>query len=112
MENTFRYKVQHIGDLFVDQMAKVLGWFKSSTCGVSLTYDIRTLEKKKEKSYTSIGRRTVELRQVAPSNELFSDSEMAELFSQLDKLDKELSSRKQSREKRLYPQSETAEQPV
>jgi len=110
MEEKTKYNLEHIGDVFVDQIEKVLEALKNSTKGVSLTYRIHCLEKDMEKSYAKIGRRTVALKSRYPLNEVFSDEDMRELFKEFDAFDTELSTAKKQREERLYPNMKTAEE--
>jgi len=46
-----RYKIEHMGDSIADGLEQTLGWAKSSTRGVSLTYNIHELEKKKKEGH-------------------------------------------------------------
>ena len=112
MDESTKYAFEHIGDSFSEKVEKMLGWLRSSTMGISLTYRIHCLEKDQQKSYTKIGKRTASLRSRFPQNELFSDEDMQEFFSSLDTVDSELSKARREREERLYPNMQAAEEPA
>jgi hypothetical protein len=102
VEKNLRYKVQHIGDIFVDNLVNGCSWLKLPTRGVTLTYNIRSIERKKGKSYLKIGKKTAELRKQSPDNELFGDADLLEFFSELDKMEQSLSEYRLERDERLY----------
>lgn len=112
MEQSTKHTLEHVGDIVVERLEKVLEWLSTSTKGVSLTYRIHCLEKDKEKSYARIGKCTVTLRARNPHNELFSDEDLKQLFDEFDKVDGDLSNSKSEREARLYPKMQPDEQPV
>ncbi|HIJ55565.1 MAG TPA: hypothetical protein HPQ03_05510 [Deltaproteobacteria bacterium] len=103
MGEGFRYNIQHMGDIFVDSLERTVDSLKSSFRGVSLTYDIHELKKKKGKIHRKIGKRTSEVRKRSPEMELFADNEMVKLFSKLEGVDERIETCIQEREARLYP---------
>lgn len=103
MGQGLRYNIEHIGDLFVDGLEKVCGIIRSSTKGISLTYDIHDLETKRKKLCRLVGERIAEIRRVSPENELFRDERLAELFFKLSDLDEKIEFSKREREDRLNP---------
>ena len=101
MGEGFRYKIQHMGDIFVDGLEGALGWTMSSTKGITLTYDIHDLEKRKNKALRKIGARISEIRRGAPDMEVFSDEKIMELFSKLDGIEEKIEAQRRERDERL-----------
>jgi hypothetical protein len=96
MENDFRYKMEHMGDYFVDMLGKVTCASKSSARGVVLTYDIHQLKSKKETLIRDIGRRVA---QISKDNTSFSQDEITtELLARLDETEKRLNAYVQERQ--------------
>jgi flagellar motility protein MotE (MotC chaperone) len=113
MVRSIRYTIEHVGDIVIGPIEAVVCWLGGSTKGISLTYDIRNLERKKKKSYIKIGKKTAELRKQNPSNELFSDEDMSQLFSELDNMEEDLNDCTRKREERLKSCcSEVSEDPA
>lgn len=109
MGEKFRYKMQHLGDIFAD---KLEGWgeaLKTSTRGIVLTYDIHELQKKKRKIVRKIGERIAEVRKESPNLDVFKDEKMMELFSKLEKLEKRIKTLTKEREERLNPAEQAAQ---
>lgn len=102
MGKNLRYKVQHIGDILVDNLVNGCRWLNLPTRGITLTYNIRSIERKKGKSYLKIGKKTAELRKQSPDNELFGDADLMEFFFELDKMELNLSEYRLERDERLY----------
>jgi len=102
MENSFRYKMQHIGDIFVDYLGKGCEAVRSRTTGVTITYQIHELNKKREKLYTKIGDRLAELKKTSPEETIFEDEKMMKLFAKLKGIEDRIEARKKEREERLY----------
>ena len=100
MEKDFRYKVEHMGDYFVDMLAKVSCASKSSARGVVLTYDIRQLTKKKETLIMDIGTRVAQISKHNPS--LAQDEKISELLGLLDETEKRLNAYVEERKQLLY----------
>lgn len=90
MEKDCRYKLEHMGDSFVEMLAKVSCASKSSARGVVLTYDIRQLTKRKEALIREMGMRVAQIGKDNPS--LAQDEKIIELLGRLDETDKRLSS--------------------
>lgn len=103
MGKGLRYNIQHVGDHFVDTLEKGFGVVRSSTKGISLTYDVHDLAKKRKKACRLIGERIAEIRKVSPEGEVFSDERLMELFSKLDGIDEKIEMCKREREERLNP---------
>ena len=103
MGEGIRYNIQHIGDFFVDHMETAFDYAKSSTRGISLTYDIHDIEKKKRKLLRKIGERVAKVRSVSPEIAVFDDEKMMELFSKLDDLEERIAARTRERSTRLDP---------
>ncbi|MBF0559100.1 MAG: hypothetical protein HQL08_10000 [Nitrospirae bacterium] len=99
MEKDFRYKVEHMGDYFVEVLAKVTCASKSSARGVILTYDIRQLTKKKEALIRDIGTRVAQISKDNPS--LAQDKRINELLELLDETEKRLSAYVEERQQLL-----------
>jgi hypothetical protein len=103
-KDKIRYKVEHMGDYFVDLLTKVVRASKSSARGVILTYDIHCLTKKNEALITDIGTRVVQISKVDPS--FVQDEKLRELMGRQDETDKKLSAYVEERKNILYPSRE------
>ncbi|MBF0506196.1 MAG: hypothetical protein HQL09_05120 [Nitrospirae bacterium] len=101
MEKDFRYKVEHMGDCFVDMLTKVTCASKSSARGVVLTYDIHQLTKKKENLIRDIGTRVAQISKDNAS--LAQDEKISELLKRLDETEKKLSAYVEERQNLLRP---------
>ena len=108
MGQRLRYNIQHIGDFFVDNLENAFDYVKSSTRGITLTYDIHELEREKDKVLSEIGGRVAEVRKTSPELDLFNDEKMMELFSRLGGLEDSIEAHKKEREERL----DSARRPV
>jgi hypothetical protein len=110
MGHEFRYNIQHMGDIFIDYLEKGIRCVKSSTRGVTLTYNIHELKKKKGKLIRKIGAAITEIRKRSPELDVFSDETIMELFSKLDCIEESIEGCTKEREERLYPGYRPAEQ--
>ncbi len=52
MGQGLRYNIQHIGDVFVDNLERAFDCVKSSTRGITLTYDIHLLKDGQAQKFT------------------------------------------------------------
>jgi hypothetical protein len=91
MSEDMRYKMQHLGDSFVDALTMVVDSAKKQAKGLVLTYDIHDLNKKKIQSLSLIGRRTVQVRKEG-LEDLKSDDTLVELIAQAEKIDRYIES--------------------
>ena len=110
MGQGLRYNIQHIGDFFVDNLENAFDCVKSSTRGITLTYDIHELEREKDKVLSEIGGRVAEVRKTSPELDLFNDEKMMELFSRLGGLEDSIEDHKKEREDRLDSANRPVEQ--
>jgi len=110
MGEGLRYNIQHIGDIFVDNLEKAFDYAKSSTRGITLTHDIHQLERKKSKVLSEIGGRVAEARKTSPELDVFNDEKMMGLFSKLEGLEDSIEAHKKEREERLNTASRPVEQ--
>jgi hypothetical protein len=105
-----RYKIEHMGDMVADGLEQAFGWAGSSTRGISLTYNIHELEKKRKKALSKIGERLSWVRGRSPELEVFKDERILELFVKLDEIDNKIRAGTRERDERLNPAGGTAEQ--
>ena len=105
-----RYNIEHMGDIVADGLEQTFGWAKSSTRGVSLTYNIHELEKQRKKALGKIGQRLSWVRGRSPELEVFKDEQLLELFVKLDEIDNELQAGIRERDESLNPSGSTVEQ--
>lgn len=91
MSEDIRYKMQHLGDIFVDALSIVVDSAKKQAKGVILTYDIHDLKKKKLQSLSLIGRRTVDVKKAGLAD-LKRDDKLVELIAQAEKIDRYIES--------------------
>lgn len=103
MGKGFRYTMEHIGDIFVEKLAKGFSCLKSSTQGILSAYDLHELKKKKRKIQTEIGERMVEVKENHPQSDVFRDEELVRLFASLDELEERIEDCRKKRDARLDP---------
>jgi len=103
MEKNLRYKMEHLGDYFVDMLSTVADTSKASARGVVLTYDIHKLAKEKEIILNNIGKRLTQIRKDDPALNISQDERMRELLDSLDEIEKKLKGCFEERENLLYP---------
>ena len=110
MGEGLRYNMQHMGDFIADHLERAFDYAKSSTKGISLTYDINDLEKKKRKLLRNIGERVAKVRRSSPELAVFNDEKMMALFSKLDDLEERVADQTRERATRLDPAGDRVEQ--
>ena len=91
MGEDVRYKMQHLGDIFVDALLCVVDSAKKSAKGMVLTYDIHDLKKKKLQCLSLIGRRVVQVKKTG-LEDLKRDDNLVELIAQAENIDKYIES--------------------
>ena len=91
MSEDVRYKMQHLGDIFVDALSIVVGSAKKHAKGIVLTYDIHDLKKKKLQCLSLIGRRIVQVKKAGLAD-LKRDDKVVELIAQAEKIDRYIES--------------------
>ncbi|MEI7635811.1 MAG: hypothetical protein WCJ37_00770 [Syntrophus sp. (in: bacteria)] len=91
MSEDFRFKMQHLGDIFVDTLSTVVDSAKKHAKGIVLTYDIHDLKKKKLQCLSMIGRRIVQVK-TAGLADLKRDDNLVELITQAEKIDRYIES--------------------
>ncbi|MCJ7593558.1 MAG: hypothetical protein MUO52_02155, partial [Desulfobacterales bacterium] len=101
MGKGLRYNIQHAGDHFVGVLEKGFGTLRSSTTGISLTYDIHELAKKKRKVCRLIGERIAEIRKLSPGRDFLSDERLLNLLSRVDGIEEKIEACRTEREERL-----------
>ncbi len=109
MGEKLRYNFQHLGDIVADGIEKMFGGIKSSTSGITLTYNIHDLERKRSRVVGKIGKRLVAVRLESPELDVFNNEKLAKLFTKLDNLDSRIGAYKQERADRLVPTFEPGE---
>jgi len=110
MENDFRYKMQHMGDIFLGKLEMVCGAIKGSTRGIVLTYNIDELQKEKEKLVKRIGKRLVVIKKKDPELDVLNDTTMTKLFYRLDRIEDKIEACMKERKQRLHPRNLAPEQ--
>jgi len=91
MSEDVRYKMQHLGDMFVEALTIVVDSAKRHAKGIVLTYDIHDLKNKKIQSLSLIGRRTVQVKKEGLAD-LKRDDKLVELIAQAEKIDRYIES--------------------
>lgn len=86
MSQDARYKMQHIGDIFVDALSGAVGSAKKCARDLVLNYDIRDLNNKKRRCLSMIGKRVVILKKEGIA-EFETDEQLTELVHELGKID-------------------------
>jgi hypothetical protein len=85
MSEDIRYKMQHLGDIFVDALSSVVDSAQRLAKGVVLSYDIRDLNNKKGQCFSEIGQRIVQVRKEGLAD-LNRDDILVGLFSKVQQL--------------------------
>jgi hypothetical protein len=98
MSEDVRYKMQHLGDIFVDALSCVIDSAKKSAKGVVLTYDIRDLKKKKRQYLSLIGMRIVQVTKAGLAD-FRRDERLAGLISDAEKIDRYIESYEEKKKK-------------
>ena len=99
-DRDFRYKVEHLGDLFVEMLEGFGMSIKRQFRGVGITHDIHSTERKKKEVIYQIGARVTEIKKAQP--DLFeSDEKMTQLFGEYDDVSGSLDGLINEREERL-----------
>jgi hypothetical protein len=91
MREDVRYKMQHLGDIFVDTLSCVADSAKKHAKGVVLAYDIRDLKKKRGEYLSLIGRRIVQVKK-AGLVDLRRDDKLVEMIAHAEKIDRFIAS--------------------
>lgn len=87
MREDVRYKMQHLGDIFVDTLSCVADSARKHAKGVVLTYDIWGLKKKRRECLSLIGRRIVQVKK-AGLVDLRRDDKLVEMIAHAEKIDR------------------------
>jgi len=103
IKGTFRYKMLHLGDILVNKLEKSFRFLSKANRGVVITYDLRELRRKRKKVLTKIGTRMADLKTISPDLEIFDDTDLSRLFTQLERIEQKIEQRIDERERRLYP---------
>ena len=99
-DRDFRYKIEHIGDLFVEILEGFNLAIKRQFRGVTITHDIHSIERTKKEVVYQIGARVTEIRKGQP--DLFEgDEPMTKLFCEYDDVSISLDGLIKEREERL-----------
>ena len=85
MSEDVRYKMQHLGDIFVDALSAVVDSAQRLAKGVVLAYDIRDLKNKRRQCLSDIGQRIVQVKKAGLAD-LKRDDILVDLFSKAQKL--------------------------
>jgi hypothetical protein len=91
MREDVRYKMQHLGDIFVDTVSCVADSARKQAKGVVLTYDIWDLNKKRREYLSLIGRRIVQVKK-AGLVDLRRDDKLVEMIGHAEKIDRFIAS--------------------
>ena len=87
MSEDLRYKMQHLGDYFVEALSSVADSAKKCAKDVVLSYDIRELKKKRRQCLSLIGRRIVQVKKAGLAD-LKRDDKLVELIAGVEKIDR------------------------
>ncbi len=104
MSKDMRYNLDHMGDIVVDNMGKWIHSINRSFRGISLTYNIHDMKRKKQKQFTKIGETLTQVRKKRPDLDVFQDEDISDLYQAMDALEEDLEEALQEREHRLYPE--------
>jgi hypothetical protein len=87
MSEFIRYKMQRLGDIFVDALSCVVDSAKKCAKSIVLTYDIRDLKKKRRQCLSLIGSRIVQVKKEGLTD-LKRDDKLVELIAGVEKIDR------------------------
>ena len=108
MREDVRYKMEHLGDIFVDTLSCVADSARKHAKGVVLTYDIRDLKKKRREYLGLIGRRVVQVKKAGLAD-LRRDDRLVEMIAHAEKIDRFIASLEEKKKRRASGyQSKTA----
>jgi hypothetical protein len=85
MSEGIRYKMEHLGDIYVDALLCTSDSAKKYAKSVVLTYDIWALKKKREQQLGLIGLRRVQLKK-AGLTDVMRDDKLVELIADEEKI--------------------------
>ncbi|KPA12458.1 hypothetical protein MHK_007335 [Candidatus Magnetomorum sp. HK-1] len=111
MDNSYREKIQAIGDIVFEKMdiacTNIKENLSKSTKGVTLTYNIQQLQKEKDMLEKKIGRRVCIIRRKGQntSEDIFNDNILRKYFYKMDILCDNIESLLAERKKRLNKKS-------
>lgn len=91
MSDDIRYKMQHLGDIFVDILSTVVDSARKHAKIVVWTYNIHDLKQKRLQYLSLIGRRIVQVKKAGLAD-LKRDDKLAELVAQVEKIDRYIQS--------------------
>jgi len=91
MSEDIRYKMRHLGDIFVDALSTVVDSAQKRAKGLVLSYDIRDLKQKKRQCLGQIGSRIVQVKKEGLAD-LKRDDKLDELIAQAEKIDRYIAS--------------------
>lgn len=91
MSEDFRYKMQHLGDIFVDALSGVADSARKHAKGIVLTYDIWDLKKKRRECLSLIGRRIVQVKKAGLAD-LKRDDKLVEMIAHAEKIERFIAS--------------------
>ena len=100
MSEDLRYKVQHLGDIFVDVLSYTICSARRHAKGVVLAYDIHELKNKRRHCLKEIGMRIVTVKKEGLTD-LEKDDKLVGLFYEAGKLDKVIESYEKQRNETL-----------
>lgn len=99
MAKDLRYKLEHIGDYFVEMISCAIEAGQSAAKGVILTYDIKQLTRQRDTLLKRLGMQLAkDKRENIPVEQ---DPTIQELMTQLDEIEQRLQACKEEREKML-----------
>jgi ribosomal 50S subunit-associated protein YjgA (DUF615 family) len=101
MSQDVRYKMQHLGDIFVDALSCVVDSAKRQAKGVVLTYDIRELKKKKRECLSKIGMRIVQMKKAGLAD-LRRDDKLLELITDAENIGRFIESYEEKRKETVH----------
>ena len=96
MSEDLRYKMQHLGDFFVDAVSCLADSARKCAKDIVLTYDIRDLKKKRRQWLSLIGRRIVQVKKAGLAD-LKRDDKLVELIADVEKIDRFIASFEEKR---------------
>ncbi|MGA2332036.1 MAG: hypothetical protein ABSG75_09770 [Syntrophales bacterium] len=91
MSEDIRYKMQHLGDIFVDALSIMVDSARKHAKDIVLTYDIHDLKKKKLLCLSLIGKRIVQVKKAGLAD-LKRDDKLVELIARAEKIDRHIES--------------------
>ncbi|MCI4624874.1 MAG: hypothetical protein L3V56_02830 [Candidatus Magnetoovum sp. WYHC-5] len=102
MEKTFRYKMEHIGDIFINMIEKTTQAARNSAKGVVLTHDIHDSRRQRKRVIKKLGAKVIELKKEGKSLDLTQNQEVMDILNTIESLESKEIDLLRKRQEKVY----------